>query len=78
MTIQHVLLGQATLTSVRIPFRRSERAWVLPARDGESVRRVVRIGGRGSLPVGAVELGNGEYLNLHSGAIYRVEVRDNQ
>ena len=70
--IEHVKLAQAELRNVRVPFQRSQRAWVIPGNP----RRCVRIGGRGSLPVGAVELGNGEWLDLHSGVVYRVVVSD--
>jgi hypothetical protein len=70
MRIEHVTVAQAKLTKVRVPFRKSERAWLLPG------NRVMRGLGRGPLPVGAVDLGDGTYLNLNSGAIYKVEVSE--
>ncbi len=72
MTIRHITVAQSKLIRVRVPFRKSERAWLLPG------NRVMRGLGHGPLPAGAVDLGDGTYLNLNTGAIYRIEVSEVQ
>jgi len=55
--------GQAKLIRVRVPFRKSQLAWEYEG------RRFI-IGGSGPLPVGAIKIEEGVFLNIESGQVY--------
>lgn len=54
----------AKLVKVRVPFHKSVRAWQTP--EG----RIVRVGGSGPMPRGAVVIDSGRMLDLCTGRIY--------